>query len=76
MKAKDFDRKFDAGRDIVKDLDLAKARRPGREQSRVNVDLPVWMIRSLDREAQRLGVTRQSIIKIWIAERLEGSRAR
>jgi hypothetical protein len=53
------------------DLDLSKARRPNKEQQRVNVDFPVWMVRSLDREASRLGVTRQSIIKIWIAERLE-----
>ncbi len=71
MKANDFDRKFDDGADISADLDLAKARRPGQEQRRVNVDFPVWMIESLDREAKRLGVTRQSIIKVWIAERLE-----
>ena len=53
------------------DLVLSKDRRPGQEQRRVNVDFPSWMIESLDREAQRLGVTRQSIIKVWIAERLE-----
>jgi hypothetical protein len=52
-------------------LDLANARRPGLEQKRVNVDFPVWMIHSLDKEAKRLGVPRQSIIKIWLAERLE-----
>lgn len=52
-------------------LDLSQARRPGHEQRRVNVDFPVWMIESLDREAKRLGVTQQSIIKVWIAERLE-----
>lgn len=71
MKAKDFDRKFDEGKDVSDDLDSGSARRPGREQRRVNVDFPVWMVESLDREAQRLGVTRQSIIKLWIAERLE-----
>jgi hypothetical protein len=71
MKARDFDRKFDAGEDVTAELDLSKARRPGQEQRRVNVDFPVWMVESLDREAQRLGVTRQSIIKVWIAERLE-----
>ena len=71
MKAKTFDRKFDEGKDITADLDLDKARRPAQEQRRVNVDFPVWMIRSLDHEASRLGVTRQSIIKVWIAERLE-----
>jgi len=72
MKASDFDKKFDGGEtDIVDDLDMATAARPLREQRRVNVDFPVWMIESLDREARRLGVTRQSIIKVWIAERLE-----
>jgi hypothetical protein len=71
MKARDFDRKFDAGEDVTAELDLSKAHRPGQEQRRVNVDFPVWMVESLDREAQRLGVTRQSIIKVWIAERLE-----
>lgn len=71
MKASNFDRKFDEGRDITDQLDLANARRPGQEPRRVNVDFPSWMIDSLDREAKRLGVTRQSIIKVWIAERLE-----
>ena len=71
MKANDFDRKFDEGEDVTADLDLAKVRRPAQEQRRVNVDFPEWMIQSLDREARRLGVTRQSIIKVWIAERLE-----
>jgi hypothetical protein len=72
MKASEFDKKFDDGvEDITGDLDLSSVRRPNKEQQRVNVDFPVWMVRSLDREAQRLGVTRQSIIKIWIAERLE-----
>jgi hypothetical protein len=71
MKASDFDRKFDEGKDVTADLDLAKARRPRQEQRRVNVDFPTWMIESLDGEARRLGVTRQSIIKVWIAERLE-----
>jgi len=71
MKATEFDKKFDAGEDITENLDVAAARRPQREQRRVNVDFPTWMVESLDREAQRLGVTRQSIIKIWIAERLE-----
>ena len=71
MKAEEFDRKFDEGEDITNDLDYSKSRRPGREQKRVNVDFPVWMIQSLDREADRLGVPRQSVIKIWIAERLE-----
>jgi hypothetical protein len=71
MKAKDLDKKFDTGEDITEFLDLSKARRPGQEQKRVNVDFPVWMIHSLDKEARRLGVPRQSLIKIWIAERLK-----
>ena len=71
MKAKAFDRKFDRGEDLTEHVELSKARRPGEEQRRVNVDFPTWMIDSLDREAKRLGVTRQSIIKVWIAERLQ-----
>jgi len=70
MKAKEFDRKFDAGEDVTAHLDVSRARRARQEPKRVNVDFPEWMIGSLDREARRLGVTRQSIIKIWIAERL------
>ena len=73
MKAEDFDKKFDAGERLVKHLDLSKARRPNQEQKRVNVDFPLWMIRSLDKEAKRIGVPRQSIIKIWLAERLQKS---
>ena len=71
MKARNFDRKFDSGKDITSDLDLTRASRPGQASRRVNVDFPVWMIELLDREASRLGVTRQSIIKVWIADRLE-----
>jgi hypothetical protein len=71
MKAKKFDADFDSGKDITDSLDLSKARRPLQEQKRVNVDFPKWMIESLDKEASRLGVTRQSIIKVWLAERLE-----
>jgi len=72
MKAKEFDKKFDDGAgDIVQDLDMTTARRPNQRQRRVNVDFPVWMIASLDKEAARIGVTRQSLIKLWLAERLE-----
>jgi predicted DNA binding CopG/RHH family protein len=70
-RAKDLDRKFDAGEDITRYLELSKARRPGHEQRRVNVDFPVWMIDSLDREASRLGVPRQSLIKMLIAQHLD-----
>ncbi len=71
MKAREFDKKFDEGKDISKYLDISKARRPKQEQKRVNVDFPLWMIQLLDKEAKRLGVPRQSIIKVWVAERLE-----
>ena len=73
MKAKKFDADFDSGKNITGVLDLSKARRPLQAQKRVNVDFPTWMIESLDKEASRLGVTRQSIIKVWLAERLEQS---
>ncbi len=73
MKAKELDKKFDAGEDITDLVDLSTARRPNQEQRRVNVDFPSWMIDGLDREAKRVGVTRQSIIKVWLAERLEQS---
>ena len=76
MKAKEFDQAFDRGEDITGHLDLSEAKRLGQEQRRVNVDFPVWMIESLDREAKRLGVTRQSIIKVWPAERLEKTGTR
>lgn len=71
MKASEFDKKFDGGEDILSDLDLSKAKRTTQETKRVNVDFPTWMLDSLDREASRVGVTRQSIIKVWLAERLE-----
>ncbi|MFH1855712.1 MAG: CopG family transcriptional regulator [Candidatus Omnitrophota bacterium] len=73
MKAKDFDKNFDEGKNISKHLDVSKISRRGQEQKRVNVDFPLWMIQSLDKEAKRLGVPRQSIIKVWVAERLEHS---
>ena len=71
MKAKDFDKRFDKGEDVTQFLDRSKVRRPAQEQRRVNVDCPLWMVHSLDREARRLGVTRQSVIKLWLAERLK-----
>ena len=75
MKAKELDRTFDHGEDISMFLDLARARRVNQKPKRVNVDFPTWMIHSLDREADRLGVTRQSIIKVWISERLKRKTA-
>ncbi len=76
MKAKDFDKKFDQGKkDIVDDLDFSTARRANQEQKRINVDFPSWVVESLDREAARIGVTRQSIIKVWLVERLQAEAA-
>ena len=75
MKAKDLDKRFDRGEDISRYLDLTRARRINQEQRRVNVDFPSWMIHALDKEATRLGVTRQSIIKVWISERLKEKTA-
>jgi hypothetical protein len=71
MKAKTFDSKFDAGEKVTDQLDLGQARRINAEAKRVNVDFPAWMVRSIDREARRLGVTRQSLIKLWLADKLQ-----
>jgi len=71
IAASEFDRMFDDGEDIDEYIDWSKGRRPNQEPRRVNVDFPRWMVAALDQEATRLGVTRQSIIKVWIAERLE-----
>jgi CopG antitoxin of type II toxin-antitoxin system len=70
MKASEFERKFDAGEDVSDAIDWSKARRPNLEVRRVNVDFPAWVVEALDREAARLGVTRQALVKLWIAERL------
>jgi predicted DNA binding CopG/RHH family protein len=76
MKAKEFDEKFDENKqDIIDDLDLSTLQRPNQKQKRVNVDFPSWVIESLDKEASRVGVTRQSIIKLWLVERLEKKAA-
>lgn len=71
MKAKKFEQQFEDGIDVTASLDLSQAKRVLQEQKRVNVDFPTWMVDSLDREASKLGVTRQSVIKVWLAERLE-----
>jgi len=73
MKAEDFDKIFDEGDSIIDALDLSKSQRIMQKNKRVNVDFPSWMVESLDKEASRVGVTRQSIIKVWLAERLESS---
>ncbi len=71
MKATDLDKKFDAGEDILDSFDVTKASRPNHNQRRVNVDFPSWMVEGLDKEANRLGVTRQSLIKMWLADKLD-----
>ena len=75
MKAKDFEKQFDEDIDITESLDLSNTRRVLQQQKRVNVDFPTWIVESLDREAGKLGVTRQSIIKVWLADRLEQARS-
>lgn len=75
MRASEFDRLFDEDESVISTLDLASARKPNLEQRKVNVDFPIWMIEALDRSARRLGVTRQSVIKMWLAERLEHEAA-
>ena len=71
MRAKEFDKKFDSGQDITQYLDVKKAFRPQRKPKRVNVDFPIWMVESLDREAKHLGVPRQSLIKIIMAKHIQ-----
>jgi len=71
VKAKDFDAAFDRGEDVTKYLDKSKVRRVNAELKRVNIDFPIWVISSLDKEARRLGITRQSLVKMWIAEKFK-----
>ncbi|MCG8525212.1 MAG: BrnA antitoxin family protein [Opitutales bacterium] len=71
ITAEEFDKKFDDGEDISEHLDWSKAVRPNLDQKRVNLDLPIWMIQSLDSEAKKVGVTRQSIMKVWLSERIK-----
>ena len=73
MKANDFDKAFDDGKDITDAMDIKNAQRPGLKSKRVNVDFPEWMVRLLDQESKKLGITRQSIIKVWIAEKLKST---
>ncbi|MBU1171203.1 MAG: BrnA antitoxin family protein [Proteobacteria bacterium] len=71
MKAKDLDKMFDNGQDVLDQVDLSKATRPNQKQKRVNVDFPIWMIQALDKESKRIGVPRQAIIKMWLSERIQ-----
>ncbi len=75
MKAKEFDQAFDEGHDSIDEhIDWASAQRPGLETRRINIDFPEWMITALDREAARLGIARQAVVKTWLAERLDQGR--
>lgn len=74
MKAHEFDEKFDNGDNITENLDLSSVKRINYNQKRINIDIPIWMIEKLDKEALRLGVPRQSVIKIWLSERLDAIR--
>lgn len=71
MKAREFDKKFDSGECITDDLDFSKARRVNQEAKRVNIDFPVWVVEQLDKQSKRLGITRQALVKVWIAEKLK-----
>lgn len=71
MKAEELDELFDSGADISEYLDMSTITKNGTQTKKVNVDFPEWVINALDFEAKKIGVTRQSIIKVWIAERLK-----
>ena len=71
MKAKDFDKKFESGEDLTEDLDFTKSQRVDQAPKRVNIDFPVWVVEQLDKQSKRLGITRQALVKVWIAEKLE-----
>lgn len=71
MKAQEFDEKFESGEDLTDDLDFSKARRVNQESKRVNIDFPTWVVQGLDKQAKRLGITRQALVKVWIAEKLK-----
>ncbi|QQG65904.1 type II toxin-antitoxin system BrnA family antitoxin [Desulfobulbus oligotrophicus] len=71
MKAQGFDTKFEAGEDLTDDLDFSKARRVNQQNRRVNIDFPAWVVEGLDKQAKRLGITRQALVKVWIAEKLK-----
>jgi len=73
MKAEDLDRKFDDGEDVLEHFDLSTLKRPGLEAQSVEISLPQWMLAALDREAQRLGIERDAVIKLWLSERLQAS---
>jgi CopG antitoxin of type II toxin-antitoxin system len=70
MNAEELDRKFDEGEEVLEHFDLSTLKRPGLESQAIEIELPQWMLEEIDREAQRLGIQRQAVIKVWLAERL------
>ena len=70
ISASEFDKKFDDGEDVMEFLDLSKAERPNQKHKRINVDFPLWIVEELDKASDRVGVTRQSLIKMWLADKL------
>jgi hypothetical protein len=75
MNAEELDRKFDDGEDVLEYFDLSTLRRPGLEPQAIEISFPQWMVVALDKEAQRLGVQREAIIKLWLSERLDAASA-
>ena len=75
MKAEDLDRKFDDGEDVLEHFDVSSLKRSGLEARSVEISFPQWMLAALDREAQRLGIERDAVIKLWLSERLQASEA-
>jgi len=75
MNAEDLDQKFDDGEDVLEYFDLSTLRRPGLEPQSIEISFPQWMVAALDKEAQRLGIQREAIIKLWLSERLDAASA-
>jgi hypothetical protein len=73
-KAKDFDNKFESGEDLTNQLNFSKARRVNQESKRVNIEFPLWVVGQLDKQSKRLGIIRQALVKVWIAEKLKEER--
>lgn len=73
MNAEDLDRKFDDGEDVLEYFDLSTLKRPGLEPQSIEITFPQWMVAALDKEAQRLGIQREAVIKLWLAERLDAN---
>ena len=71
MNAEEFDRRFDEGEDLDDHIDWASARCPNLAPERITAELPRWVVQGLDRQAEIAGVTREALIRLWIAERLQ-----